>query len=155
MKQTADSLIITPKRRLKMKRGQVETMGLVVIVILIIMIGLFFLIFSLNGGENGTEDIFLSMKANNLVNSLGSLSLGNSDFGSQVIDCCEGNIRSCNEVMESATIAMDYIDEKVTFEVECLYGGSPARIGDCSTGINSERVTLSSGDRFFAIICRK
>jgi hypothetical protein len=138
-----------------MRRGQVETIGLVIIVILIVMIGLFFLVFSLGGDENGTEDVFLSMKANNLVNSLRSMSIGNDDFGSKVIDCCSGNLGSCNDVMGTASRAMDYIDEKVKFEVECAYGGGPGSVGDCSTGITSERIVLSSGDRFFATLCRK
>lgn len=138
-----------------MRRGQVETMGLVIIVILVVMIGLFFLIFSLGGDENGTEDIFLSTKANNLVNSLSSLSMGNSDFSSEIIDCCGGNMISCNDVVQSASMAMEYVDEKVSFEVECAYGGGPGSVGDCPSGITSERITLSSGDRFFATICRK
>jgi hypothetical protein len=138
-----------------MRKGQVETMGLVIIVILIIMIGLFFLIFSLGDDVDGTEDVFLSMKANNLVNSLSSMNIGNSDFGSKVIDCCGGNIISCTDVMGFAEIAMGYIDEKVTFEVECAYGGGPGSTGDCLSGITSERIVLSSGDRFFATVCRK
>ncbi len=138
-----------------MRRGQVETMGLVIIVILVIMIGLFFLVFSLNGGDNSTEDIFLSTKANNLVNSLSSLSMGNSDFSSEIIDCCGGNMISCEDITQSAILAMNYIDEKVSFTVECAYGGGPGSIGNCPSGITSERIVLSSGDRFFATICRK
>ena len=50
---------------------------------------------------------------------------------------------------------MQYIDEKVTFEVNCAYGGGPPPLGDCSAGITSERIVLSSGDQFFATVCRK
>ena len=57
MRQTTDSLMIGFD-----KKGQVETMGLVIIVILVIMIGLFFLIFSLKGDQGVTEDVFLSTK---------------------------------------------------------------------------------------------
>ena len=137
-----------------MKRGQVETMGLVIIVILIIMIGLFFLIFSIRGGEEGHEDLFLSMKANNLVNSLKSMDIGESNFGSKVIDCCAGNLVAQEEVMGAVMAGREMIDEKMAFEIECAYGDCPG-FSECSAGITSERVVLPSGDRFFATICRK
>jgi len=137
-----------------MRRGQVEAMGLVIIVILIVMIGLFFLIFSINGGEESHEDLFLSMKANNLVNSLKSMDMGDSNFGSKIIDCCAGNLMAQEEVMGAVMVARGMIDEKIAFEVECAYGDCPG-FSECSGGITSERIVLSSGDRFFATICRK
>lgn len=138
-----------------MKKGQVETMGLVIIVILLVIVGLFALIFATRDGGGANEDLFLGMKAGNLANSMVFMSIGSSDFSMKVIDCCRGfDLLACSDVEVSANAGLELLDEKASLIVECN-SGEVKEYGDCSTGINSEKIVLSSGDRFFVKICRK
>lgn len=138
-----------------MKKGQVETMGLVIIVVLVIMIGLFFLVFSTRGKSNTEQDLILTMRINNLVNSLRYVSVGASNFEQRVMDCCAGlDELACRDMQETAQSGMALIDEKTTFSVKCA-GGEETKFGNCNSGLSSVEITLSSGDFYSALICRK
>ncbi|MBS3172223.1 hypothetical protein J4438_01410 [Candidatus Woesearchaeota archaeon] len=138
-----------------MKKGQVETVGLVIIVILLLLIGLVVLIFSSRNKVDSSEDLFLTMKANNLVNSILHVDVGNSNFEQKVIDCCAGvDELSCRDMEDVISSGMALIDEKMTFSVICI-GGELKSFGDCEFGLNSVRLKLPSEDIFYATICRK
>lgn len=129
--------------------------GLVVVVVLLVFVGLFAFIFMSGNYEDKHEDLFLGMKASNLANSLTFLSVGSSEFGSRAVECCAGiDNAACTDVEVSAEAGMDMFDERASFVLECV-SGQEVIYGDCSTGINSEKIVLSTGDRFFIRICRK
>nr|MBA4404745.1 hypothetical protein [Nanoarchaeum sp.] len=138
-----------------MKKAQVETMGLVIIVVLLIMIALFFLIFSGRNKIDSTQELFLTMKANNLANSLRYVNVGSSNFEQKVIDCCAGlDGLACTNVEETAESGMALIDENTGFSVKC-FNEESYTYGDCTIGVNSVSITVSSSDVYYVTICRK
>ena len=133
------------------KKAQVETIGLVVIVFLLVLAGVFALIFMTGKEDVKHEDLFLSMKASNLANSLTFMTIGSSDFGLKVIDCCQGfDVLACEEIEIAGSSGLDLLDESAS-----VVNGQEIIFGECSSGINSEKIVLSSGDGFFVRICRK
>jgi len=135
------------------KKGQVETIGLVVIVLLITFVGLLFLIFTRSDLE--TEDEFLSIKANNFLNSLKLVSGGASNFESFAIECCNGNQGSCNSAENIFIDSLEYIDHNVNFELTCISGSKIEFIdAECDFGVTSETVILSSSDKISLKLCR-
>ncbi len=134
-------------------RGQMETVGLVVIVILIVFIGLFVLIFSHKSGSD--DDLFLEMKVNNFVNAIRYVSVGMDSFEDKVASCCSFN--ECDDVQEVVESGFGYFDRGMSFFIDCYDGKSLEYSGNggCSSGVSSVKVSLSSGDKFYAIVCRK
>jgi len=138
-----------------MKKAQIETMGLVIIVVLLSIIGIFVLIFASKTSVDETEDLFLGMKAGNLASALTPVNVGRSNFGEKVIDCCQGiDISACSEVEIMADSGLNLLDERASLIIECT-DNSVKEFGNCPSGVNSEKITLSTGDIFFVRICRK
>ena len=104
------------------KLGQVETMGLVIIVILIVLLGVFFLAFNLRGEVSSEDRVFLGIKAGNLANSLKSVSIGTSSFGGRVVDWCNGDGSAESDLEEIVLSGFEMIDEKVSVIFECYDG---------------------------------
>jgi hypothetical protein len=137
------------------RKAQVETMGLVIIVFLLVIAGVFALIFMTGSEETKHEDLFLSMKASNLANSLTFMTIGSSEFGLRTIDCCQGfDTLACEEIEAAASSGLDLLDESASVVIECV-NNQNVTFGGCSSGINSEKIVLSSRDGFFVRICRK
>ena len=136
-------------------RGQIETLGLVVIIILVMFLGFIFLKYS--GKEDiSSEDKFLSIKANNFLSSIKQLTIGNNNFEYFAIDCCGGNSLSCTSVSEAVVYSMGYLEEASDFKLTCFSGSEyPVVVGDCEFGVTSETFVLSSGDRISLKICRE
>jgi len=136
------------------KKAQVETMGLVVIIILVIFIALFFLKYS---GENKKEeDAFLSIKANNYLNALKLVTVGNTNFGALAMECCSFGT-SCNMVYQMAEASLGFLDESASFELRCVDGTthSAPLISPCDYYVASGSMIFISGDEMSARICRK
>ena len=131
------------------KLGQVETMGLVIIVVLIVMIGTFFLAFSLKSEVSSDDRVFLGTKAGNLANSLKSVGAGN-----MFVAYCNGDSSAEDSLEELVFSGSSMVDEEVSVLFSCIDGRSLS-YGDCATGIASESIVLSSGHRFFVRICPK
>jgi hypothetical protein len=136
------------------KKGQVETMGLVVIIILIIFIALFFLKYS--GGNKKVEDRFLSIKINNYLNALNLINVGDSKFASLAMECCNSGF-SCDQVSQIVNSSFGFLDEEAHFELRCIddtmagvFEGS-----SCNSYIASGKVVFITGDEMSARICRK
>ncbi|MEW6063548.1 MAG: hypothetical protein AB1571_04230, partial [Nanoarchaeota archaeon] len=81
----------------KEKRGQLEMFGLVIIVVLIAVIGLFAIKFVFLRGEEGfTAETKLGIEASNIVNAVLKANIcENKDGRSIIIGCCE-NVDNCN-----------------------------------------------------------
>ncbi len=134
------------------KKGQVETMGLVVIVLLIAFIGLIFLKFT--RPDIDREDEFISTKANNFLSALSLVSVGNSDFKGIIGECCGGIQSSCDTVRSIVESSVNYLDESANFNLDCFSESESVFVdGNCNFGVISETVILSSGDRISVKLC--
>ena len=136
------------------KKGQVETLGLVVIVLLLAFLGLLFLKYS-GSDKVGSDDKFLAIKANNFLNAIKYLSVEGNNFEYFLADCCVGNSDSCGIVQEVVLSSMAYLDEGSYFGLTC-FNGQESNFGDanCEIGLSSETFVLLSGDRITLKICR-
>ena len=82
-----------------MKKGQMEAIGLVIIVFLVVIIGLFSIRF-MDGGSDDEIDIYYSIKVNNLVNAIYKSDVGGQSFSSLARGCCDGNNFDCEIVID-------------------------------------------------------
>ena len=140
-----------------MKKGQIEMIGLVIIVFLIIVIGL--IAFKLGSREDSGRDldVYYSVKIDNLVNAIYQSDIGSESFQSLAIGCCDGNSGSCNKVELFVRGVLDsVIEEKVNFMLKDSTGINCAFVdGECSEGIGSSSIFLPGGHEIRAILCRK
>ena len=136
------------------KKGQVETMGLVVILILIVLIGLFFIKYSLKD-DVVSEDPYLSLKANAFLNSLSQVSIADGDFNDLVVECCDNE--PCESVKNNVTYYGEkYLDEEFYFFLDCGGGGIiKVPEEDPCFGVTSNIITFFGIDEMYVKICRK
>ena len=135
-----------------MSKGQADIMGLVVIVFLIVVIGMFSLFFVLRGDSMEERDVYYSVKSYNFLNAISKYSNEGFNFKDEVMSCCWYN--NCDNMLSFIEDQMVFIEENMSINVSCMYGDSYV-IGDCLEGINSEPIVLYSGDEIFSILCRK
>jgi hypothetical protein len=136
------------------KRGQIETLGLLVIVILVLFLGLIFLKYS-GKGDISSEDKFLSIKANNFLSAIKQLSIGSNNFEYYAAECCIGNSNACVNVNEAIISSMSYLEEGADFKLTCFSGVEhPFTVSNCDFGVASETFVLFSGDKISLKICR-
>ena len=125
----------------QLRKGQIEMMGLLIIVVVLIAIVILF--FSLNIGNTGPEsNKFLTIKANNLMNALDKVSLSEGSGGELIVACCEGgpNALECGKltgyfedlVGSRAKSGLD-IRESASLFVE-----NRRIAGSCVEGVNSQ-----------------
>ena len=134
------------------RKGQVEIMGLVVIVLLIVFLGLLFLKFS--RPDIDREDEFIGTKANNFLSALKVVTVGNSNFDVVAGECCGGNQGNCDIVESIVESSVNYLDESVNFNLDCVSRGVDVFVdGNCDFGVTSETIILSSGDRISVKLC--
>ncbi|MBT3690802.1 hypothetical protein HOG16_01000 [Candidatus Woesearchaeota archaeon] len=133
-------------------KGQIDMFGLVIIVILIVMIGLFSLFF-ISRGQIDEREEYYSYKANNFANALSKYSRGNLNFKEMVLECCTGS--RCEDLLDFVEDNFAYVDEPVSFEIECANSDYSGSRGSCSSGIASESIILQSGDLIRVNLCRK
>jgi len=135
------------------KKGQIEAVGLVVIVVLLVLLGLFFLKYSGKGDVD--EDRFLTIKANNFLNALRQVSIGGSSFEDLAIECCSGG--SSRAQIESSMVAngATYLDGDFYFELKCVdESNSVVKSTNCPSTVASGHIVLISGDEMFVKLCR-
>jgi len=128
-------------------RGQVETIGLVVIVILLLFIGIFALSFSIKEKEIN-EDI-LTLKANALRSSLLKTNVCDITIRDEIGNCiynspeCFSDCDQLNLVIED--IIKDSLDnEKYYFKVGNLELGSCVdKITSVSDVVNEEKIEIA------------
>ena len=102
-----------------MKKGQIEMIGLVIIVFLIIVIGL--IAFKLGSREDSGRDldVYYSVKIDNLVNAIYRADLGPVSFETLAISCCDGNSIDCLKVGDFVNATLNsMVDENVGFELK-------------------------------------
>jgi hypothetical protein len=138
-------------------RGQIEMMGLVVIVVLLVMIALFSLFFISRGTSVEEDNVYYSLRAYNFANSLIKSSVGNTNMEALILNCCEGS-GSCETLLDFAESKFSiFSDEESKFELSCgAYSSVPVQeVGNCENGVASEYLELYSGDRIRVFLCGK
>lgn len=133
------------------RKGQIEAFGLVIIVLLIVFIGLFFLIFM--KGNDSDKNSYISAKAYNLANALYKSDVGGSSFKDLAGECCLNKGNECNILENFVRSNLNSVDEKSGFVMECGNGES-INVGDCFLGLNSERFKDKEYE-MYVIICGK
>ena len=145
-----------------MKKAQTEIMGLMIIVVLIVVIGLFAFRFMLMN-QSSSNDEYLSIKANNLINSIKMTSICEKNMGDAIIACCNNQNfcerEACGLVKEEINrIINSSIEENFYFEAKNFEGELCFFIGSCSNGIASSINFLNSDSGNSEIqlkLCRK
>lgn len=133
-----------------MSRGQIESFGLVIIVILIVFVGIFALVLSQGGDDD--KHTFLSAKAYNFANAIYRSDIGGSSFRELTSSCClDGS--SCDEIENFVNANMNLIDEDVGFVMKCINDFSIST-GDCFLGVKSESFYVSDAE-LYVFICEK
>jgi len=145
-----------------MRKGQGEVVGLVIIVILILVIGIFAMRFYVSSRSGNDRDKFYSMKANNLVNAVRLVSVcGDFSMEDAIIACCGGeefcgrnSKENCDFVVGEIEKILDKsLEEDAVFEVKNCFV-----IGDCDFGIASSTFMINSfvgSHEMSAKICKK
>lgn len=117
------------------KLGQVEAIGLVVIVILITVIGLFVAKFSLDSSNSDMDlDIRDNILANNILNAVLQLTKDNGSMMDEIMNCEER--KNCEELGNEIKDIMGWIGYKEnTFILNAESGKSRLfEIGRCEGG---------------------
>ena len=138
-----------------MRKGQIEIMGLVIIVILIVIIAIFALSFMIKPKQE-SED-FLKLKANALRASLLKTNLCGSVSVKDEIENCIEDYNECGDCGnlqgEIVKIIQGSLESEKYSLVVLTNGEDFIRIGDCDEGITSVSQTLRNGE-VKAALCR-
>lgn len=139
---------------MKNKRAQIEMVGLVVIVLLIVMGIIFFLKFSIQNKQSPLEKSTIeSIEANNLLNALLKATVCDKEKISveQAIEQCKQNIEICDQSPCKFTktkieeIFKSSLDEKTTYTIEILADNKQLIvIENCKSGIASSPYSIPS-----------
>ncbi len=132
-------------------KGQVESVGLVIIVVLVIVIFLFALVFMTK--EEVKSSSSLSVKADNLMNALTKVNINGKGIEESVSECCEGSCTSFSKEIEK--ILKRSLEEEYSFRIS-KNNQICEEIGNCEIGIASSMYRLrSEGDQFElqAVLC--
>jgi len=137
-----------------MRKGQNEAIGLVVIVILIVVIGLFGIRFYAASNKQDERNEFYSTKANNLVNAVLKASVCDRDMEEAITACCENmdfcEQDACTFVEKEVGKMLKSLGEETKFEVKSCFS-----VGSCNYGISSSTFLVNNGYEASVIICKK
>jgi|SRR3989344_4470390 len=112
-------------------KGQIESVGLVIIVVLVIIIFLFALVFMTKKEVEGSSS--LSVKADNLMNAITKVKIDGRTIEEQASECCE----DCDTFsQEIGSIIEKSIEDEYSFRVS-KEGDVCKEIGACDLGIAS------------------
>jgi|SRR3989344_8163753 len=132
-------------------KGQMESMGLVLIVVLIVFLSLFALVF-LNKTEVKPSSA-LSVKADNLMNAVTKVNIQGKSFQEGVVECCDGNCDAFSA--EVKKILDSSLEENYLFSIN--KGNRICKeLGNCREGIASSEYRLKEyGEQYEirALLC--
>jgi len=84
-----------------MKKAQIETIGLLVIIILLIVLATFFVSLYLNKGDSSLPEARTSSKQSNFLNSINKINIDNKKVSDLVYDCYSTD--NCNLLQQKLT----------------------------------------------------
>ena len=89
-----------------MKKGQIETIGLLVIVVLLLVIGVVFLKFNVNDKHNLKADLRTNTQTTNLLRAVMKASLSDKSVSDAVVDC-SFNSAQCASISDEIKKMLD------------------------------------------------
>ena len=129
-------------------KGQIETMGLVIIVVLLIVIGLVVMIFTLR--YDSEESNFLTVKANSMMNALDKADLDGGRFREIMGSCCAGVEEDCDGIKLFFNGLVANIDENVSLSVSDNYFSGR----ECETFVSSTAFSYGVGCSASVRVCK-
>src|SRR3989344_4096935 len=124
-----------------MGKGQIDMIGITIVLLLIIIIGIIALRFSITKVESNQDNTLNSIKANNLVNAIVKASSCNSNLKEAMKNCCENKDfcgqNACDFLEKEAklifdkSISSEYLLEIKNRDKSCF------KFGNCEQGISS------------------
>ncbi len=124
-----------------MDKGQIDMIGITVILLLLIIIGIVALRFSITKVESNQDSTLNSIKANNLVNALVKASSCDSNLKETMKNCCENRDfcgqNACDflekevKLIFDKTMTSNYFIEIKNEDKSCF------NFGNCAQGISS------------------
>ncbi len=127
-------------------KGQIESVGLVIIVVLVIVLFLFALVFMTKKDVEGNSS--LSVKADNLMNAVTKLRIDGRSIEEQVSECCEGNCDAFSQNIRD--IIEKSIEESYGFKVS-KEGDVCKEIEACDLGIASSVYRLRNQEEKYEL----
>ena len=127
-----------------MKKGQLEMIGLVVVIVLLIIGGMFYVTFSVKSSDKNEEQNkhIQSITANNLVGAIVKIKVCNNFSIAEGVSLCDKNEQLCNEnaceflKKEINFIVYNVTDENYLFSVK-KGENDLFNVGNCLYGISS------------------
>jgi len=115
-----------------MKKAQMETIGLLVIIILLIVLATFFVSLYLNKGDSALPEARMSTKLSNFLNSVNKINIDNKKLSDLVYDCYSTD--NCNVLQQKLTeITQEFFkkDFAYTFKAdnEPFYSFNTCKLG--------------------------
>ncbi|MEK6973699.1 MAG: hypothetical protein AABW41_00405 [Nanoarchaeota archaeon] len=140
-------------------KAQMESMGLAIVVVILVVIALIALRFVLISDSPASIDSFLSNKANNIANSIKNADLCGSRFERAIIACCSKESfcdkEACKLVSDETNEIIKNGDEPSYVEALDGNGNKCFSVGSCVNGISSSDYLLENNILFRVRVCRK
>ena len=142
-----------------MKKAQMETFGLMIVVVILIVAALIALRFVIISNNPAKNNELLSIKANNIANSIKNANLCISNSENAIINCCSkenfSDQDACKLVSKEIEFILTYQDEKTYFEARNLKKDLCFAVGNCLSGVKSGTYELKDGIEVSVRVCKK
>ena len=141
-------------------KGQAETIGLVIIVVLIVIIGLFILKASLIPDEDSFENEYLSLKANSLRETILESSLCDIQVKDEIANCQKGYTSCLKDCKELETFIFKVINNSIEKNIDYYFTASGQdfnmKLGkECKNSVSSSLQPIALTDIKVKIdVCR-
>ena len=143
------------------KKAQVETVGLVIIVVLIVIIGLFILKISLMPNEDSFDNEYLSLKANSLRETILESSLCDIQVKDEIGNCQSNYticLANCKELENFIfNIINNSVEKSIDYYFTAIGQDLNMKIGkECRNSVSSSLQPIAQTDIKVKVeVCRK
>ena len=143
-----------------MKNGQIEMMGLVIIVILIILGGLLFVRFGLQGQEPRQETSIQTAQTYHLLNAMLKIELCPKTSIKRAIGACNNGQNACNqEACQLLKTEIGKILEETSYKKTAFYvynnDAEVIKINDCKYGTASPPYFFKDENKDYEIVLKQ
>ena len=119
-------------------------MGLLIIVILIVVGGLFYVGFVLMNPQDAPKSNIESIQARNLMNAVMNVEVCENSVKQAVVLCNNGDVNICGCIEDEIPLIVgDLLNQDYSFIVEKGDEIEVIKVGSCETGINSPSYLFS------------
>lgn len=146
------------------RKGQAESIGLVIVVIIIVIAGTFAVVLMSKNKDKGYATEYLTLNANNLRESMLKAEFCKGVSVKEEIGACNENSSMCYEKCDMKElkkkmkeITEKSIDKNINYAVEVTSSGQTSLIsiarGECGSMASSTSQYLVSGNEIKVILC--